>query len=292
MTDQSRPFLAAAWMIGAIFSFSSMAIAGRAIAEELDTFELMMYRSFIGIVIILVVGLATGRLREVRFDRLPLHALRNLSHFTGQNLWFYSLSLITLSQLFALEFTSPIWVVLFAVLFLGERLTRAGLAAITLGFLGALIVARPGGDGDPTGLMLAAASAVGFAGSIVCTKLLTRTETILGILFWLTIMQALMGVVATGWDGDIAWPSPAAWPWVILVGCAGLVAHTCLTNALSVAPASVVTPMDFARLPVIAIVGMAFYGEPLDIWVFVGAAAIFLGNYLNILAENARSKSL
>ena len=80
-------------------------------------------------------------------------------------------------------------------------------------------------------------------------------------------MQAVMGLIATGWDGDIAWPSAAAWPWVALIGCAGLVAHTCLTNALAVAPATVVTPMDFLRLPVIAIVGMAVYDEPLDVCV-------------------------
>ena len=290
MSDGSRPLLAAAWMTGAIVSFSSMAVAGRALSGELDTFEMMMYRSFIGLAVVLSVGLATGKLREVRFDRLPLHFLRNLAHFTGQNLWFYSLTLITLAQVFALEFTSPIWVVVFAVLFLGEKLTRIRLLAVGLGFLGALAVARPGAGGDPLGLALAAASAVGFACSIVSTKMLTRTETILGILFWLTAMQAVMGILATGWDGDVAWPSAAAWPWVALIGCAGLLAHTCLTNALAVAPATVVTPMDFLRLPVIAIVGMALYGEQLDLWVFLGAALIFGGNYLNIWSESRKRR--
>lgn len=290
MTESSRPLLAAVWMTGAIISFSSMAVAGRALSGELDTFEMMMYRSFIGLAVVLVVGAGTGKLREVRFDRLPLHLLRNLAHFTGQNLWFYSLTLITLAQVFALEFTSPIWVMVLAVLLLGEKLTRTRLAAVALGFLGAILVARPGAGGDPLGLSLAAASAVCFAGSIVCTKMLTRTETILGILFWLTAMQAVMGVVAAGWDGDVAWPSARAWPWVALIGCAGLVAHTCLTNALAVAPATVVTPLDFLRLPVIALVGMAFYGEPLDVWVFLGAALIFGGNYLNIWSESRRPR--
>jgi drug/metabolite transporter (DMT)-like permease len=288
MSDGSRPLLAAAWMTGAIISFSSMAVAGRAVSAELDTFELMMYRSFIGLAVVLSVGLTTGKLREVRFDRLPLHLLRNLAHFTGQNLWFYALSLVTLAQVFALEFTSPIWVVVFAVLFLGERLTGMRILAVALGFAGALIVARPGAGGDPLGLALAAASAVAFACSIVSTKMLTRTETILGILFWLTAMQAVMGIIATAWDGDVAWPSAAAWPWVVLVGGAGLLAHTCLTNALAVAPATVVTPMDFLRLPVIAAVGMAFYGEAIDVWVFVGAGLIFGGNYLNIWSERRR----
>ncbi|MBT8424681.1 MAG: DMT family transporter [Silicimonas sp.] len=288
MTDVSRPLLAAVWMMGAIVSFSSMAVAGRALSAELDTFEMMKYRSFIGLAVVLVVGTATGKLREIRVDRLPLHLLRNICHFTGQNLWFYSLTLITLAQVFALEFTSPIWVMVFAVFLLGERLTRVRVLAVALGFLGALAVAQPGAGGNALGLTLAATSAIGFAGSIVCTKLLTRTETILGILFWLTLMQAVMGIVTTSWEGDVAWPSAAAWPWVALIGCAGLLAHTCLTNALAVAPASVVTPMDFLRLPFIAIVGMAFYDEPLDVWVFVGAALIFAGNYINILSESRR----
>ncbi len=213
--------------------------------------------------------------------------MRNLAHFTGQNLWFSALSLITLAQVFALEFTSPIWVVVLAVLFLGERLTGHAFLAVRLGFLGAIAVARPGAGGDPLGLTLAARSAIGFAGSIVSTKMLTRTETIFGILFWLTVMQAIMGMVATGWDGDVAWPSTAAWPWVALIGCAGLLAHTCLTNALAVAPATVVVPMDFLRLPVIAVVGAMFYDEPLDFWVFLGAALIFGGNYANMLFEIA-----
>ena len=291
MTEGSRPLLAAAWMTGTIISLSSMAIAGRALSGELDTFEMMMYRSFVGVGIIVSIGLATGRLSEIRVDKLPLHFLRNLSHFAGQNLWFYSLTLITLAQVFALEFTSPIWVVFFAVLFLGEKLTRTRLIAVVIGFAGALVVAQPGAGGNGVGIALAAASAIGFAGSIVCTKLLTRTETIFGILFWLTVIQAGLGIVVSGWDGDVVFPSAAAWPWVALIGCAGLFAHFCLTNALAVAPATVVTPMDFVRLPAIALVGMLFYEEPLNAWVLVGAALIFGGNYLNILAES-RAKYL
>ncbi len=292
MTERSRPLLAAAWMTGAIVSFSSMAVAGRALSHDLDTFEMMMYRSLIGLIIVLIIGVSTGKIREIRTDRLGLHLIRNLSHFTAQNLWFYALGLITLSQVFALEFTSPIWIMILASFLLGERLTKTRLIAVALGFAGALIVARPGAGGDPTGLMLAALAAVGFAGSIVCTKLLTRTETILGILFWLTTMQAVFGIVTAGWDGDITWPSATSWPWVGMIAVAGLLAHTCLTNALAVAPATVVTPMDFIRLPVIAVVGMAFYGEALDPLVFVGAALIFAGNYLNIWVESRRNSAM
>lgn len=288
MTDTSRPLLAALWMTGAIVSFSAMAVAGREILDELNSFELMMYRSFIGLAIVLIFGWTTGKISEVRFDRLPLHGLRNLAHFIGQNLWFSALPLITLAQVFALEFTTPIWVVIFALIFAGEKLTRPRTLAVFLGFIGALLVARPGVGGDTLGLALAASSAICFACSIVATRVLTRTETVLGVLFWLTVMQAIMGLVVTGFDGQITWPSPEAWPWVALIGCAGLLAHTCLTNALAVAPSIVVTPMDFLRLPAIAIIGALFYAEPLNIWVFLGAILIFAGNYANLLSETRR----
>ncbi|MDE0523070.1 MAG: DMT family transporter [Boseongicola sp.] len=285
MTDEPRPLLAALWMTGAVVSFSTMAIAGRAAAVELDSFEVMMYRSFIGLAIVLAVGTATGKIREIRSDRLTLHLVRNIGHFAGQNLWFSALSLITLAQVFALEFTTPIWVVIFALVFAGERLSRARVMAVALGFAGVLCVARPEGSGDALGLAIAAAAAIGFACSIVATKVLMRTETVLGVLFWLTVMQAVMGIVTAGWDGEIAWPSTQTWPWVVVFGCGGLLAHTCVTNALAVAPAIVVTPMDFVRLPAIAIIGAFFYSEPLDAWVLLGAALIFSGNYANLLNE-------
>lgn len=291
-TSDDRPLLGAVWMTGAIASFSAMAVAGRALADELDTFEMMMYRSIIGMVLVIVIAGALGKLREVDTQRLPLHFIRNVCHFTGQNLWFFAVTLIPLAQLFALEFTSPIWVILLAPLFLGERLTRMRLLAAALGFVGVLLVARPGVAEVNVGVLAAAGSAIGFACTHIFTKMLTRTATVTCILFWLTVIQLGLGILAAGYDGDIAWPSARAWPWVILIGCAGLIAHLCVTNALRVAPATVVVPMDFLRLPLIAVVGAMFYAEPVDAFVLVGAAVIFTGNYLNIWTETRRVKNL
>ncbi|NRB00713.1 MAG: DMT family transporter [Rhodobacteraceae bacterium] len=272
-------------MSGAIVAFSSMAIAGRAISFELDTFEIMMYRSFIGVVIIVSFATAFGRWDEVTTRSLHIHAVRNLFHYTGQNLWFWSLTLIPLAQVFALEFTSPIWVTLLAPLILREKLTRTRALAALLGFIGILIVARPGATPLSPGVLAAAASAIGFAGSILFTKLLTRTERTLCILFWLTVMQSGFGIVMAGYDGDIALPSAQSVPWLVLIGIAGVVAHLCVTSALSVAPAAIVAPLDFARLPVIAVIGAVWYGESIDVFVLVGAAVIFGANYLNIWNE-------
>ena len=287
--QDSNPILAALWMIGAIVSFTSMAVAGRAVSFELDTFEIMMFRSFIGISIILAVVLLTGRANQITTRNLGLHLIRNLGHFTGQNLWFYAITVIPLAQVFALEFTTPIWVMFLAVFVLGERLTRSRLIAAFVGFFGILIVTHPWVSGINPGILMAALAAIGFASSAVFTRLLTRTETILCILFWLTLMQAVFGIICAGYDGDIALPSAQSWPWIILIGCAGLLAHFCLTKALSLAPAAVVTPIDFARLPIIVIVGAVLYAEPIEISTLLGAALIFVANYYNILAETRRN---
>ncbi|WP_417524154.1 DMT family transporter [Marinovum sp.] len=273
---------AALWMIGAIVSFTAMAIAGRAVSLDLDTFEIMTFRSLIGVVIVITVARLTGTLGQVTRRNLGVHAIRNLSHFVGQNLWFYSITAIPLAQVFALEFTSPLWVIVLAPLILGEKLTRVGVMAAAIGFVGILIVTRPNPETLEFGQLTAALAAIGFAGSAVFTRLLTRTETITCILFYLTVMQAVFGLVCAGYDGDIALPTTATLPWVVLIACAGLVAHFCLTTALKLAPAAVVMPIDFARLPVIALVGMWFYDEPLDLLVLLGAVIIFGGNYLNI----------
>ncbi|MGY9049509.1 DMT transporter permease [Puniceibacterium antarcticum] len=282
MSDTLRAGL---WMIGAIISFTSMAVAGRAVSLDLDTFEIMMYRSMIGLVLVLVIASMARTLRQITTRSLGWHLIRNISHFTGQNLWFYAIASIPLAQVFALEFTSPLWVIVLSPLVLGERLTRTRAIAALFGFIGILIVTRPSPETMNFGLLTAALAAIGFAGSAVFTRRLTRTETITCILFYLTVMQAVFGLICAGFDGDIAWPSAASWPWILVIGCAGLMAHFCLTTALSIAPATVVMPIDFARLPVIAVLGMLVYSEPLDPFVILGAAIIFVANYYNIWHE-------
>ena len=273
---------AALWMIGAIVAFTSMAIAGRAVSVELDTFEIMLFRSLTGIVVVVVLASITGTIRQVNRQQLGLHAIRNLSHFAGQNLWFFALPLIPLTQLFALEFTSPIWVILLAPLLLGEKITRIGAMAAVVGFIGVIIVTQPFQTEITSGTIAAALAAIGFAFSAIFTRKLTLTQSITCIMFWLTVMQAIFGLIGAGYDGDIAWPSQAALPWIMLIGLAGLMAHFCLTTALSLAPASVVMPIDFIRLPVIAIVAALLYHEALDPLVFAGAILIFGANYINI----------
>ncbi|SHG71091.1 EamA-like transporter family protein [Cognatiyoonia sediminum] len=285
----SKILQGAAWMTGAIVAFTSMAIAGRAINFAHDTFEIMFFRSLVGILIMASIILVTKRQSDLRKNRLGLHFLRNICHFAGQNLWFFAVPLIPLAQLFAFEFTTPIWVLLFSPLLLGERLTMVNIATAALGFLGVLMVAQPGSAEISAGMLAAAGCAIFFALTAIFTRKLTIDQPIVCILFYLTVMQAGFGLVAAGIDGAIKLPTAETVPWLILIGIAGLVAHFCLTSALAIAPASIIMPIDFVRLPVIAVIGMLFYNEPFSLMIIAGAVLIFGANYLNIVVTGRHS---
>ena len=288
-----KPVLKAAiWMTGAIASFSTMAVAGREVSFALDTFEIMLFRSVVGVIIVVFAAIAFGTLRQINRQQFSLHFARNIMHFIGQNLWFYAVTVIPLAQVFALEFTSPIWVILLSPLLLGERITLIRAAAALMGFIGILVVTRPNMAGINTGVIMAASSAIFFAFTIIFTKRLTRTQSITCILFYLTVLQLGFGLITAGHDGDIALPNTETLPWLVLIGVAGLLAHFCITKALEIAPATVVVPIDFVRLPVIAIIGMLAYGEILDLWVLLGSGIIFASNYLNIVSETRGSSTL
>lgn len=284
-TEPDRPLAAVFWMTGSIGSFTAMAVAARQIKGLHDTFEIMAVRSLVGFGIVLVAALATGRIGDIRVSRLGGHLLRNIIHFAGQNLWLLALTLIPLAQVFAIEFTSPIWVIVLSPILLGERLTRIRIFAAMLGFAGILVVARPDFTNLNPGILAAFACAICFALTGIATKALTRAEPIISILFWLTLMQFVMGSVLAAWDGQVNWPTPTSLPWLLLIGLCGLLAHMCLTSALRLAPASFVMPVDFARLPLIALIGALFYQEPVDALVIVGAVLIVAGNILNLRSE-------
>ena len=289
MTATYRPLTAALWMTGSITAFTAMAVATRAIKSTHDTFEILSYRSMIGVVLVLTLATLSGRPGRVKTQRFPSHVLRNVVHFTGQALWFWALTQIPLAQVFALEFTSPLWVILLAPLFLGERQTRTRLIAAGIGFCGILLVANPDFGHIEPGVLAAAGCAIFFASTMMLTKLLTRGEDLFAILFWMCVLQSCFGLILAGWDGQLTLPTARTLPWLVLIGMAGVTAHLCLTRALQLAPASFVGPIDFARLPLIALIGAMFYDEPLTWTLVAGAALILLANWISIRSEARRA---
>ena len=287
----SQPLKAAFWMIGAMVSFSLMAISGRELAPELNTFEIMFFRSLIGLLLVVSIGTLSGTLHQIKTDRLGLHMLRNTAHFTGQNLWFLAVAFIPFSQLFALEFSTPLWVALLAPMFLGEALTRRRLLSVCIGFSGVLIVARPDFSQLNPAILAAMACAICFACSLMTTKKLTIDQSTTCILFWLTLMQLGMGVVAVTLTGSVSAPRGIDYIWVTTVGICGLTAHFCITKALALAPAIVVIPLDFLRLPLISLIGFLAYNEAFEWAVVFGAMLIFTAVLINLQAERQRSSA-
>ena len=289
-TARPAPLRVALWMLGVLASFTSMAVSGREISRELDTFELMFYRSLLAMALILLFAAWSREgFRQLRSRRPGLQVLRNLFHFVGQFGWFYAIALIPLAQVFAIEFTTPLWIALLAPLVLGERLSRTRVLAAVLGFIGVLIVVRPGLATINPGTIAMLIGALGFAGSMMTTKRLTEYDRPVTILFYMTIVQAPIAFLPA--LGGLSWPTGGTWLWLFAVTLAGLAGHYCLARAFALADAVTVAPLDFLRLPLIALVGMALYAEPLDLWVFLGGGLILLGNYANLRMESRRTDS-
>jgi drug/metabolite transporter (DMT)-like permease len=192
--------------------------------------------------------------------------------------------LLPLAEVFAIEFTTPVWVAVLAVLFLGEKMNVGRVVALVLGIAGILVILRPGFNDVGPGTWMMVATAFGFAIANACTKGLTRTDSVLTVLLWMSMLQGLMAVVGASFD----WTAPTVdeIPWLIVIGVTGLGAHYSLAKALTLADVSLVNPVDFLRLPLIAVVGFLAYGEGVDVLVLVGAGIIFVGNYYSIRREN------
>ena len=270
------------WMGGAVLSFSAMAVAARELLAHMGPFQVLFVRSVIMLAIVLLV-LAQAENAVTSTRRLPLHVLRNVVHFAGQYCWVFAIGALPLATVFAIEFTMPVWTAILAALLLKERLTPSRVTMLVLGVVGVLIILRPGfGFFHPAALVALAASLF-YAGNMIATKRLASTDSPLGILFWMSVVQTPLSFV-TALPQWVA-PPPADLPWMALIGIGSYAAHYCMSRAFKLAEASLVVPIDFTRLPLIAVVGALLYGEAFDPMILVGAAVIFAGTYTTLRRE-------
>lgn len=290
MTAPSQhPLRAAGWMFGALLSFSTMAVSARNVSAELDTFQLMFFRSAIMLTMVVGIALCTpGGLGQFKTSNLKGHLARNCAHFVGQFGWFFGVAAIPLAQVVAIEFTTPLWIGVFAPFLLAERMTWLRGLVLVAGFSGVLIVVRPWEVEVQAGSVAVMIAAVGFALSMIATKRLTRSDSILCILFYMGLIQAPMGLLPAlgGW----VVPSTEVWAWMVLISFCGLAAHFCLAKALSSADALVVAPMDYLRLPAFAAVGYFFFSETVGFEVVLGGMVILTSNWLNTWLETRRAR--
>lgn len=282
--DSSAVLRAALWMVGTLSSFSLLAVATRELSADYSAVQILFFRNTVSLAIMLPVVAAIGwsRMRS-RYTRL--HVVRNVIHLAASLGWYQGIAVLPLAQVFAIEFTAPFWVALMAVILLGERMNRGRATALIFGLAGMLIILRPGFSEFNIGSLYVLGAAIGFAATHIATKRLTGTDTVVMVLFWMVAIQFPISAVAA----VFSW-SALSWgmvPWALLVGATGLSAHYCMTRALHLADATVVIPMDFMRLPLIAIVGFAVYSERFDAFVLIGALVMFSGNYVSIRRERA-----
>jgi drug/metabolite transporter (DMT)-like permease len=277
----------AVWMTGTLLSFTVSAVSVRELASSLNPFEMMSLRSAGGLLILTVLLFVRPSLRDgLVWRRMNLHAFRSTIHFVSQISWTFAITMLPLATVFALEFTMPVWVAVLAVIFLGERLTTSRVGSIVLCFVGVLVIVRPGLAFQP-GSLVALVAAVAMAITAIFTKKLTATETTFAILFWMNLMQLPMNLAGSHPAFILNLHAAMILPIVgIIVG--GLLVHFCLTNAFRCGDASLVIPLDFLRVPFIALIGWWFYGEALDAFVFIGAGFIILGVLWNVQAEARR----
>lgn len=271
---------AALWMAGWLTLMLLMSVAGRAATLEIDVFQIMEMRALIGLALLWPLVHAAGGLRAMKSDVLGQHIGRNVVHYFAQYAWLLALTMIPLAQLISIEFTMPVWTAIFAGLFLGERIGGLKIVSIVLGILGVAIIVRPGLDHVAPGQLIALVMAVGFGISVTMVKGLTRHDSVVRIMFWMLVIQALIGLLPALWVWR--WPSAEAWAWIVVIAACGTFSHYCMAKAMTHADATIVIPMDFLRVPLSAALGYLLYSEMLDVWTVAGAALILFGNLLNL----------
>jgi drug/metabolite transporter (DMT)-like permease len=276
------------WMTGALLSFCLMAVAFRKLAESLSIMEILATRNGLGLAVMVTLLILRSELRPlVRSRRPALTLFRNTIHLGAQYLWAMSVLLLPLATVFALEFSAPAWALLLAVPVLGERLTASRVGAVVLGLIGVLVILRPGLETFRPETLLVLAAAVGFAVTMITTKKLTMTDSTFAIIFWMNMIQLPLTLVPSD-PLFVMKLSLGQLPAFAAVGVAGLASHYCLANAFRAGDASVVVPLDFLRIPLIAGIGWWLYGEALDALVFIGAGLIIVGVLWNLQSEARR----
>ena len=280
------------WMTGALLSFSAMAVSIRALAGTLRIMEILAIRNGGGLAILLALAAFNpAHIRALSARRLALHVTRNTIHFGAQFLWATAITLLPLATVFALEFTMPAYAALLAAMFLGERLTPSRIGVVVFGFIGVLVILRPGLESFQPAALLVLGAALGYAVSLTQTKALTSTETTFAIVLWMNVVQLPLALLGSDPRSYLALGAANLLP-VGAVSLSGLASHFCLAQAFRNGDASLVVPLDFMRIPLIALVGWWLYGEPLDAYVFVGAGLIVLGVLWNLRAEAARKTGI
>ena len=260
-------------------AFAVMMALVRLVSADIHPFQAAFFRNLMGLVL-LAPWLAFTGVGVLHVGRLPIHLLRSGLGLGAMLLLFTALSRLPLAEATALTFTAPLFATIGAAVVLGERVQAPRWAATGVGFLGALIVLRPGLAVVAPASFFALAAAVFIAAAMLSIKSLSETEhpNAIVLIMGLLMTPASLVPAAFVWT----WPSTATWGWLLLMGLAATIGQVCLTRAFAAAEASAMLPLDFARLVFVSLLGYAMFGEVPDLWTWVGgtvivAATVYIG---------------
>ena len=265
------------WMASAALCFSISIGLVRHLSESMSTFEIVFLRQLLGAAV-MIPWLWRAGLGALRTRVLPLHGARAVLGYLGMAASYYSVTLIPLADAISLQFTAPLWVAVLAIFVLRESIRFNRWIAIALGFIGVLVIMRPGFAVIGIGMLIALAAALFYAGGDVTVRALSRTDSIPVIMFYGYILQLPFAVVPAA----LTWTTPG-WevvPAFVVFLAAAVGAQWCMTMALSIADASLVTPVLFLQLPLVAVIGFFFFLQIPDVWTGVGAVIILSGTFV------------
>lgn len=262
------------WMAAAALCFAVSIGLVKHLSERFTTFEIVFLRMLFGIAVMLpwLVRVGWGALRTPQFG---LHCVRNGLTYVAMVASYYSVTLITIADSTALQFTLPLFTVFFALILLRERVGFHRWLATVAGLAGVLIIARPGFAEFNVGVLVALAGAAIYGASDVTTRHLSRRDGTAVIVFYGFVLQLPLGLVPAA----VTWVTPrwAEAPWILLFSAVAFAAQWCLTKSYSVAEASFVSPVLFLRLPFVAVIGYLAFGQTTDMWTWLGALILFAG---------------
>lgn len=266
---------AALLMLGSTMLFGLMTVAIRLASETLHTFEIAFFRNFFGLVAALPLLLRHGP-DLLKTTQWPRYVFRCAIGVVSMLCGFWAIGHLPLAQAVALSYSTPIFVTIAAVVFLHEQVRARRWAAVALGFIGVMIIVRPGTAGFSAGTLVALAAAVLSGIVSIQIKQLSKIEPADRIVLLTTLLWVPMSLLPalTVWE----WPRGIAWVWVIAAGFLGTGGHMLWTRALKLGDVSALTPISFMQLPIVAVAGWLLFQERLDRWTAIGAGVIFAAN--------------
>ena len=260
-------------MLGAMILFSTMGVFIKLSSSQLHPLEVVFFRNFLAL-FFLTPWIFHQRATVFKSNRKKLYTLRAVFNVVGMAAGFTALTLIPLAEATALSFTAPLFATLGAVLILGEIVRQRRIIAIFFGFVGMLVILRPGIEAVSPGALLAIANAITIAITVLIVKKLTTTEKPITIVAYMALLQTPMALIPALFYWE--WPSLITWTWLFCLAGAGTIGHLMYTKAIQLAEVSQLQPIDFVRLPIIALFGYIVFAEQPSIWVWIGGAVIFL----------------